>query len=328
MSVKCEECQQQHHRTLSHSPMSINQLSVADVFMSADMKMLRMLVGCQESAACHNFCPMCFVTRDDIQPGQVHSPIILPAYEKHNHNRRRSFPPRTTQSQHDMYNLFCNHGHGNISVAKNYGNVIHPPLISTEIHQHLAPLPLHVLLGTTKKAMDIVASYCEQLDDQVKDIKLPIPSLTSSSSLTLLNRTDMKNSIRLAINTIGWSNECIHQCNIQQQHLEASSPLWLSFEQVKNKWIGKRKEEEQILCDLEEKWLSLAGYFTRLLDDTITGLKVKRQRYHGGAFVGNDCIRLLDGRQAIADVLKPQSFESLDGKQKHVIGSLQHLTKC
>ncbi len=42
-------------------------------------------------------------------------------------------------------------------------NVIYPPLISTEIHQHLAPLPLHVLLGTTKKAMDIISEMCVTL---------------------------------------------------------------------------------------------------------------------------------------------------------------------
>ena len=48
---------------------------------------------------------------------------------------------------------------------------IHPPLISTEIHQHLAALPLHILLGTTKKAMDILTDYCIEHDSIVKQIK-------------------------------------------------------------------------------------------------------------------------------------------------------------
>ena len=74
---------------------------------------------------------------------------------------------------------------------------------------------------------------------------------------------------------------------------------------------------------LEKKWYTSQGRFTRQLDDVITSLKVKRQRYHGGAFVGNDCVRLLNGRDAIATVLKPQQFESLDGKSKHTIGSHQ-----
>ena len=72
---------------------------------------------------------------------------------------------------------------------------------------------------------------------------------------------------------------------------------------------------------LEEKWYSSQGHFSRLLDNVITSLKVKRQRYHGGAFVGNDCVRLLKGRKNIANVLKPQQFESLGGDSKYVVGS-------
>ena len=85
--------------------------------------------------------------------------------------------------------------------------------------------------------------------------------------------------------------------------------------------INKKQDEKELLDALEEKWYASQGHFSRLLDDVITSLKVKRQRYHGGAFVGNDCVRLLKGREPIANVLKPQQFESLDGKRKYMIGS-------
>ena len=81
------------------------------------------------------------------------------------------------------------------------------------------------------------------------------------------------------------------------------------------------KEEDNLLTSLEEKWDDCAGYFSRALDRAITELKVKRQRYHGGAFVGNDCIHLLDGREIIANVLKPQQFISLYNNTQHTIGS-------
>ena len=48
---------------------------------------------------------------------------------------------------------------------------------------------------------------------------------------------------------------------------------------------------------------------------------MKRQRYHGGAFVDNHCVRLLKGRHVIANVLKPRAFESQDGNMKHMLGS-------
>ena len=103
--------------------------------------------------------------------GYVHSPVVLDDYKQHLLPSRSTFPPRTTPSQQQQYQSFIANGHSNIDDAKYYGNVIHPPLISTEIHQHLAPLPLHILLGTTKKAMDILTNYCIEHDAIVKQIK-------------------------------------------------------------------------------------------------------------------------------------------------------------
>ena len=76
------------------------------------------------------------------------------------------------------------------------------------------------------------------------------------------------------------------------------------------------------MTSLQQQWDNHAGPFIRSLDNIITLLHVKRQRYHGGAFVGNDCIRLLDGREQISAVLKPQQFYAPDGTT-HVIGSEQ-----
>ena len=82
----------------------------------------------------------------------------------------------------------------------------------------------------------------------------------------------------------------------------------------------KKQQEEKLIVSLENEWDKHAGPFIRLLDSTITSLKVKRQRYHGGTFVGNDCIRLLNGREQLSHILKPQLFHSPDGK-KNMIGS-------
>ena len=176
ISPSCTTCKhlcEQHglHPTPPHFPLLLQQVNKAQLVIAADMPMLRMLIGCQVSAKCHNFCPMCLVTRDDVQPGYVHSPVVLDDYKQHLLPSRSTFPPRTTSSQQQQYQSFIANGHSNIDDAKYYGNVIHPPLISTEIHQHLAPLPLHILLGTTKKAMDILTNYCIEHDAIVKQIK-------------------------------------------------------------------------------------------------------------------------------------------------------------
>ena len=154
-------CQQHNVQpTPSHTPMSIDQLSIAEVFIAADMKMMRMLIGCQPSAACKCFCPMCLVAHDDVLPGLIHAPVLLPPYSPFRLNRAHSFLPRTTQSQHDHYNAFTTEGHSNISKAMQYGNVVHPPLISTEIHQHLAPLPLFMSYLALPRRLWISSQIC------------------------------------------------------------------------------------------------------------------------------------------------------------------------
>ena len=112
-----------------------------------------------------------------------------------------------------------------------------------------------------------------------------------------------------------------HKHNKKQ--VKKTSPQWHEYE--KAIWDTRRlkKKEEDLLEALEETWTTHSGPFIRLLDSTITSLKVKRQRYHGGAFVGNDCIRLLKGAAQLAAVLTPQQFTSSDGIVRDVGSSEQ-----
>jgi hypothetical protein len=259
---------------------------------------------------------MCLVTREDVQPGYVHAPIVLDNYKEHSLPSRSTFPPRTISSQQQQYQSFITNGHGNIDDAKYYGNVIHPPLVSTEIYQHLAPLPLHILLGTTKKAMDILTDYCSEHDAAVKQIKGDTRTDTS------LKDREIIDSIKTATYNMELYDITIstHKQN-QTQHKKSSSQ-WHGYERAV--WEIKRlkKKEEQLMTSLQQQWDKHAGPFIRSLDNIITSLNVKRQRYHGGAFVGNDCIRLLDGREQLSAVLKPQQFHDQDGTS-HVIGSAE-----
>ena len=70
------------------------------------------------------------------------------------------------------------------------------------------------------------------------------------------------------------------------------------------------------MTSLQQQWDKHAGPFIRFRDNIITSSNVRRQRYHGAAFVGNDCIRLLDGREQLSSVLNPQHFYSQDGTSR------------
>ena len=131
---------------------------------------------------------------------------------------------------------------------------------------------------------------------------------------TSTNKTEYQNSHQQ-------HRMAIQNCEEQIKQHTFHSPEWFSYDALRVKSINKKKAEEELLETLEEKWYSSQGHFSRLLDDVITSLKVQRQRYHGGAFVGNDCVKLLKGREQVAAGRKPQKFESLDGKRKYMIGS-------
>ena len=50
-------------------------------------------------------------------------PTVLPPYNPRKHHGHALYAPRTTSRQH--HTQFQQHGHGNVAVAKDYGNVIH-----------------------------------------------------------------------------------------------------------------------------------------------------------------------------------------------------------
>ena len=141
-----------------------------------------------------------------------------------------------------------------------------------------------------------------------------------SGTPTSLKDRDILNSIDTATTNIQLYDITISTHMDNQKQTKKSSPQWHEYERAV--WEIKRfkKKEESIMTSLQQQWHTHAGPFIRSLDNIITSLNVKRQRYHGGAFVGNDCVRLLDGREQLSAVLKPQQFHAQDGTS-HVIGS-------
>ena len=67
-------------------------------------------------------------------------------------------------------------------------------------------------------------------------------------------------------------------------------------------------QHQQHLTLLEQQWQQQKGPFTAALDDVISSIGVHRQAYHGGSFLGNDCLKLLRNASKIADVLRPRTL--------------------
>ena len=141
-----------------------------------------------------------------------------------------------------------------------------------------------------------------------------------SGTDTSLKDRDLLNSIGTAASNIQLYDITISTHMDSQKQVKKTSSQWHEYEKAIWETERLKKKEESIMTSLQQQWDKHAGPFIRSLDNIITSLHVKRQRYHGGVFVGNDCVRLLDGREQLSAVLKPQQFYSQDGTS-HVIGS-------
>ena len=93
----CSTCESQHAQTPNQwTSMTYKAALREEVIFAADMT--RMLIGCLFSAACYCFCPMCLVTRDDIELGRIPARSITATYVKNKRNSRLSFPLHAHQN--------------------------------------------------------------------------------------------------------------------------------------------------------------------------------------------------------------------------------------
>ena len=146
VSSTCSTCEQEQRQTPNqYTTITYKAPNSVKVIFAADMKMKRMLIGYQSSAACYCFCPMCLVTRHDIQPGRIHSPFISETYFKNKRNSRSSFTP---QQQHKISctHCFCKRHMAIYQLPRTMEIVSIPLSWQQKCIIILAVLPLHILL--------------------------------------------------------------------------------------------------------------------------------------------------------------------------------------
>lgn len=303
ISPSCGTCQK---TSISSSPPpspSSCHLQTLRVFYASDIKCLCTLLGMSLNGV--YFCPYCLASNKDKATGCPHAPVLI---NKHTSTPSiMSFLPRTREVQSTDYDQFEKNG-SNIDHAKKYHNVIAPSIIKTEINGHIAAAPLHCLLGIVKKSIDIITQECIKLDESAKQV-----------DAGAINKvfTDMRETIR-AIQETQDSISKLDGCQQQwkQQHLNnvsvsipADPNAMTSHVQLQRAHQQQQQllqQHQQHLVQLEQQWQQQKGPFTSALDDVINSIGVHRQAYHGGSFVGNDCIKLLRNAKKISDVLRPR----------------------
>ena len=238
---------------------------------------------------------------------EIHAPVLVS--KDSSPVSTMSFSPRTSHVQTSEYEKFSSNG-ARLDHAKRYHNVIAPSIIKTEIDGHLAAAPLHCLLGIVKKSIDIITQECITLDEAANHV--------DAGSINYIF-TDMRNTLRAiqeAHDSISkWDG---YRKQWEHQHLTnvsfttpADSSAMTSYVHIQRAHQQQQQllhQHQQHLTLLEQQWQQQKGPFTAALDDVISSIGVHRQAYHGGSFLGNDCLKLLRNASKIADVLRPRTL--------------------
>ncbi|KAI8481626.1 hypothetical protein Bbelb_406270 [Branchiostoma belcheri] len=276
------------------------------VFAASDYALLSLWYGISGACGVHP-CLWCEETRSRIQ---------LPKSE------RQTCPKRTLESLSSDYNRFLEEGQGNIKKAKNFKNVIAPPMFEIPLNQVCVP-GLHISLGLFHK-------FFKMLEADLQDIDL---ILASHLAMHILPDEEVDPAeVMMDPNLHGLTRyvEAVDQARI---HEAEAAALEEEIESCENDlaWIiykgGDDSDEdddddstveqnaaaleEDIKCLLEKKQKLLKkaqdirqdnkitvaeGPLSKQLDEVLKKYNVKRQAYHSQSFIGNHVQAMLKDR--------------------------------
>ena len=199
--------------------------------------------------------------------------------------KQRKVKPRTLASIIRDYKKYKKAGCP-VKKQAEYHNVTGEPYLKSELSKIVPPY-LHILLGLTLKEFLLLQKFCFDLDLKLALIMVyeATPDCKTAYAGYLQN---LREKITL---------EChLSQLDEQIEDLEDSCTLaTLGKESSKLKKLKRKREE--VIEDLKSKekcalpvW---AGPVSGHLDELLKSHSIHRERYHGGAFVGNSCNKLL-----------------------------------
>ena len=200
--------------------------------------------------------------------------------------KQGSVKPRTLASIIKDYKQYKRAGCP-VKKQAEYHNVTGEPYLRLELSKIVPPY-LHILLGLTLKEFKLLLKFCFDLD-----IKLALIMVYEATPDTETAYAQYLQNLREKITL-----EC-HLSNLNEEIEELEDNCSLATLGENNAKIKKmEKQRDQVRNDLQIKdqqctlpiW---AGPVSGHVDDVLKNHGIHRERYHGGAFVGNACNKLL-----------------------------------
>ncbi len=212
--------------------------------------------------------------------------LITQSIMQKSRKKRKKAAKRSLQNIKEQYAKFKANG-CNIKKQAQFQNVIGMPLLDIEICDICIPY-LHILLGIIKKHHDLLEKACTEIDMEIAIEKAAMQSMMSQTKFEeFVQRLREKFAIEIHIKTLKETIEEIEEdlsLAVLAQHHEEIEKLKAEISQNEAKL-----EKHQADTILEVG----CGPVSESLDATLQNHNIKRQKFHGKSFVGNDCHKYL-----------------------------------
>ena len=248
------------------------------VFQFGDYDAICKLAGLSGAAGTHP-CYYCLITREQMQ-------------------RPRRL--RDKARARDLDNIEKDHADfiqngGNLKKQAQYHNAVHAPIFKIPVNSTCPPY-LHVLLGIIKKHHDLLEAACHKLDVDVATDKAKKPGNLSDQ---------LFDEYVLAVREKAKLQGQIAKLDTKIEDLEENSSLATMLRNATK--IDKLKAKKldlsakvEALCKVSNLKAG-SGPVAASLDVTLQKHNIRRQKYHGKSFVGNDCNKYLQ-KEVFRDV--------------------------
>jgi hypothetical protein len=175
--------------------------------------------------------------------------------------------------------------------------------------------------------IDIVTAECIKLDEAAKQVEAgSINQIFTEMRKTLSDERESEDAVK----KLDAFTKQYHQ-----QHIDVMTrphpptpEVMAAYNHLQNTLREQQQllqQHQALLRSLEQQWQQQKGPFAASLDKVIDDLGVHRQAYHGGAFVGNDCLSLLLNARLLSNVLRPRTLyvKPTSSQRSHKLRSQQ-----
>ena len=178
--------------------------------------------------------------------------------------------------------------------AKKHNNCIRPPILPVSLDNVIIPV-LHLDLGIFAWIFDAMTKDCQMLDVALASSSTAVGTDSRAYTVTTemheslrQKQLDLQNE-RTAADSLQEQLEwlAIHASNLTAPQLEAATAGIQAKQHTATSTISSLQDEVKALSDQLQSRSILHGPCEASLDRTLQEYNICRQRYHGGAFIGN-----------------------------------------